>query len=762
MRTLPVFANRRRVIGSLFGLLAIYLLISAIARHDSRQQVVTGIGIGALIGAIALVVVLTHRASGVVNFAAGGMAVYFMYVYYSLRVHSQLLIPPLPNPLALIEGVVDIFGGNVNLPNWPTFIDLHDGKPMSTPLAFFLTLVIAAIVGYVMYLLVFRVLRNSSGLAGAVASIGLLILFQAVLTLRYGDGRQEVPSIVSQRRVEFLGTFAPLGYFQVAIVLIVLASALWAVTRFTRYGVATTAAAQNEKAVMLLGYSPNALAASSWIIGSVLSAVVGVLTAPLVGLTPSVATVLIVPALAAALLGGMSNFGYTTVAAMGLGIMQALITFYASRTWWPQYGSNPSIALPGVYSLCVLVVIIIALLLRGGGLPSRGATGQLRMPRSVTPRHTNVRVLVVSVIGVVGMLTLSSSWRLAVINTVIGVAICLSVVMLTGFVGQVSVAEMGIAGFAAFVMAKIASDHGVGFPIAPLIGIVCAVTLCLLVALPAIRIRGVNLAIVTLAVAVFVEDFVFKAATKGGLAPGVETDAPKIFGLDLGPNHGSSFRPLGDKTSGMLPNPWFGVFCIVVVGIVALFVYQVRRSPTGLRFLAVRANERAAATEGVNVMRTKLLAFAFAGVIAGIGGMLSSYRFGLVTSNYYGAAQSLLFFAFAYLGGLGGVGGALVGGMFFTGGLFSQMTEEWFHVSNQYLGVLGGIGLVLTVVLNPDGVAGKVTEDFNHVRAKLFKGRLGGHHATAPPPTTDAVGAASTNGHVAEAAGEATQSTERA
>ena len=123
-------------------------------------------------------------------------------------------------------------------------------------------------------------------------------------------------------------------------------------------------------------------------------------------------------------------------------------------------------------------------------------------------------------------------------------------------------------------------------------------------------------------------------------------------------------------------------------------------------FLATRSNERAAAAAGVNVSATKLLAFGTAAFVAGIAGALSSYRFGTVNPEYFGGLQSLTFFAFAYLGGISGVSGAVAAGFLVPGGIMFTMLDSVFGIPGEFAPILGGIGLILTAILNPEGIAG--------------------------------------------------------
>jgi branched-chain amino acid transport system permease protein len=435
---------------------------------------------------------------------------------------------------------------------------------------------------------------------------------------------------------------------------------------------------------------------------------------------------MVVPALAAALLGGMTSFGVAVVAGLSLGVAEALVAFYGTQSWFPQYGKGETaIPYPGVFQGLVLVVILLTLMLRGRALPTRGEPSRLRLPKSVTPKHSVPRTMVALGLGIVAMLTLPSAWRLGLINSAIGAMIALSVVVLTGFVAQVSVAQLSIAGVAAFVMAKLAADWGLAFPLGPILGVLVGAVFSLICAVPALRIRGVNLAIVTLAIVEFVQSFVFQLATKGGAQNGVNVGAPRLFGLKFGPLDPTKFRVIGDPRAGLLPNPFFGVFCLIILALVVLMTYRIRRSRMGLRFLAVRSNESASATSGVRTVRIKLLAFFLSALIAGVAGVVSAYRFGSVTPDYFGDVPALTFFAFAYLGGLGGVSGAVAAGLFAPNGIGSIIGTEWLGIPTEYTILMGGIGLVLTVVLNPDGIGPKTVEQNQALWNKYAAGRFG-------------------------------------
>ena len=191
----------------------------------------------------------------------------------------------------------------------------------------------------------------------------------------------------------------------------------------------------------------------------------------------------------------------------------------------------------------------------------------------------------------------------------------------------------------------------------------------------------------------------------------MNVNPPRFFGLKFGPLDKTSFRPLGDSIAGKLPEPLLRG--VLHSGGDSSRPADIQNQTVGNRFavLGRKVEREGVGDVGVSVVRMKLSAFILAALIAGVAGTLSAYRFGSVTSDYFGDIQSLTFFSFAYLGGLGCVGGAIAAGLFVPGGLGTLMSSEWLGIPNQYVTLVGGIGLILTVVFNPDGVAPKVIED---------------------------------------------------
>ncbi|WP_322769448.1 ABC transporter permease [Frankia sp. Cr1] len=682
---------------------------------------VLGLGEGALIGAIALAVVLTYRGSGTVNVATGAMAMYTAYLYTDLRVNGAWFVPPLPNPLALVEGIAGWFGANWDLPNWPTSISV--GGPMSFWPATLLSLGTAAALGYLFHRWVFRPLSSAPPLAKVIASVGVMLTLEAVVVRRFGgDIGPSVPRVLPTGTTHLFGARVPYDRLVLAGLTLLAATVLWAAFRFTRFGLATRAAAGNEKGALLLGISPSRQAGATWVIGTVLAGTIGILLRGLLPLEPTVLTLAVIPALGAALAGDFTSFGVAALAGLGFGMSRSLVTFMETRTWWPHVSGQP---LPGVREALPFVVIVGIMFVRGRSLPVRGSAALARLPFSPTPRGAVPRATVAAAVTAIALCTLSFGWRGAIINSLIGVLLSLSLVLLVGFVGQISLGQMAIAGVAGFAVSKLADGAGIPFPIAPLLAALVAAVFGAAAAVPALRVRGVNLAVVTLAAAVAIEELVFKndwVEGKGGA--GAPVSSPALFGLRFGPN--DPFF-LGD---GKLPSAGFGLALLVIVVLFGLAVSNLRRGTSGLRMLAVRGNERAAAAAGVNVAATKILAFGLSSFIAGLAGAMIGYQYGSLTAPTFDVFTSLTVLAFAYLGGITSVSGAVIGGLLATGGVAFYTTQTVFGVGSEFSLLIGGIGLVLTAVGNPEGIAGALRDT-----ARTADGLLRRHRPAAGPRT---------------------------
>ena len=601
-----------------------------------------GLGAGAVYAALGLGLVLVHRVSGVVHVAHGAVAAYVTYVFVELRSTGDLVLP---------VGRLHLTG---SLSFWPAFL---------------VSLAVAATLGLVAYALVFRPLRAAPALAGLVASVGLMATLQALIVLRFGSSGRPVPPVLPAGPVRVFGSDVPRDRLLLAAIVVAVAAALWAVYRFTRFGLASRATSADRTGVALLGLSPDRLAAANWTVASVLAGAGGILVAPVTGLDPVTTTLLVVPALAAALVGRMVSFAVTVAAALTLGMAQSgILLLQDNYSWIPRSGIRE--ALP-------LVVVVIALAL-GAGARLAGDDPGTRLPRAARPRRVVPAAVVGTVVGAAGIVSLSGQDRMALTTSLIGALVCLSIVLLTGWSGQISLAQMAFAGVAGFSLSRLATDWGIPFPVAPLLAAALAAVAGLLVGLPALRARGVSLAVVTLAGAVVVEEAVFKNVALTGGFGGSRVDSPL------------------DSSSAAFGLLVVGVLAVTTVGLAFL-----RGSGAGRRLLAVRASERAAAAAGVDVTATRLQAFALSAFLAGIAGALLGYQQGQLSYGSFGVFVSLAYLAVAYLGGIAGIAGALVGGLLVPSGLLFTLLDL-----GRWQLLVSGVGLMAVTVLAPGGLTG--------------------------------------------------------
>jgi ABC-type branched-subunit amino acid transport system permease subunit len=640
-----------------------------------------GLGTGAVYAIFGLGIVLEYRSSGVINFAYGALAMFVAYAYLDLRHRGDLLLPvvAIPHRISVFDGGLDTF---------PAFV---------------LALAYAAVLGLLVFFLVFRPLRNAPPLARLVASVGLMIALQAVIVLNLGDdafgiGGQSAGNIFPNEPVEVLGTMVPRDRFYLAALTIILGVVLWALYRFTTFGLATRAAAENEKGAALCGYSSTQLGAVNWVVATMLAGAAGILITPISGLDPTTFTLLVVPALGAALLGRLTSFSVTLIAGLAIGMLQSEVTKLTIEfDWLPKSGLQEGLP---------FVVIIVALVFLGKSIPWRNALVDRSLPAVGRPRHIVLTAFGSLVIGVVALYTLSSSLRLGLIQSLIIVLLGMSLVLVTGLAGQISLAQMAIAGFGGFMFGIFANDLAVPFPLSLVIAGLATAPLGVLVGLPALRARGLYLAVLTLAAAVALDAFLFKNTDFTGGALGRKIPAASIFGIDLN---------IRSSDAQAYPRPEFGVLLLVVVVVVGVALAFLRRGSFGRQMLAMRANERAAIAAGISTPVTKLLAFAGAAFIAGLAGSMIGLSTGNLSGNQFQVFASLLVVALVYIGGIARISGAVIAGIVFAPqGFGPTLLDDWFGIG-RYAVIIGGVGLIVMTIVEPDGLSAAIERGVRRV-----------------------------------------------
>ena len=662
------------------------------------EPVLFGLGNGSIIAALAIGLVVAYRASGVINFGHGAIATYVTYVYVSLTDTGEYPVPPLPNPVAPIEGIFD-----VEILDLPTMISM--GGPMGKVGALIVALFTSALLGLIAHYAIFRPLRYAPVLAKVVASVGIMLFLQAAVVLRFGSRAKNAEPVFPDGTVTVFGVNLGQDRFWLLGTVLVITAGLWALFKFTKFGIATRASAENEQFTTLLGFNADLQAGVSWVLASVLAGLMGILVAPITGVTPLLFTVLLISSLGAALLGRMSSFVIAAAAGVGLGVVdQQLFRIEFEWSWVPDIGIRQ--ALP-------FIVIALAMIVGGETLPSRGALTVARLPEAFAPEITRWRKVGYALLFV-GSLWVTVfapfQFRAGMQNSMIGVILALSLVVVTGYVGQISLMQMALAGLTAFAVGSFGTSAGMPMLIALPLAILCGVGFGLIAALPSLRTRGASLAIVTLASGYAIEEIFFQRPGWFGLTRSTKsTDAPSILGVEFGPN--SEFF-LGDDK---IPTGGFGIFVLILTGLSCVAVMRLRRSRLGEQMLAVRINERAAAAAGVNVAAIKFAAFGISSFLAGLAGALTAYKLGTYGGNSFGIFVSLTVLAFAYLGGISTVGGAITAGTLYAEGIGIIVTDEWLFEVGPYTAYVAGFFLIATAVYNDEGIDGFQRKQFHHV-----------------------------------------------
>jgi sulfate-transporting ATPase len=484
-----------------------------------------------------------------------------------------------------------------------------------------------------------------------------------------------------------------------------LTALLWAWAKYTRVGLAITAAAQNERAVATLGWSPDRLSTLTWTVGGALAGIAGILVGPFTGLTPEIFTLVVtIAALAAALLGGFESFPLTLLGGLLIGVGEAEMTNYQNNVKDVLHVSS----LTGATQAVPFMVILLVLVVRGRALPLRSHVSDV-LPRLGTGVINWPGIIVGTGITLaVTLLWLDNTWATALYISLAAAVFVASIVVLTGFAGQVSLAQWAIGGIGALI-AGLLVKAGLQIEIAILLGILLTIPAGLVFALPALRTRGVNLMVITLGLGFTVSQVIFANPNWIGEPTdnGTLIGKVKLFGIDVNAvDH---------------PHRWAIVSLITLV-LVGLLVANLRRSRTGRRLIAVRTNERAAASLGVSVFGVKLYAFGVASALAAIGGILIGFTANTVTYARYNPFQSINSVGHAVIGGLGYVLATVFSAPNAIGGLGTRVIQDWFGLNQgNWDQLLGGVILFVILICYQHGIADYVSTHMPAGQRRLFE-----------------------------------------
>ena len=449
--------------------------------------------------------------------------------------------------------------------------------------------------------------------------------------------------------------------------------------RRARLGVAMRAVVDDPELVALAGAKPYRMSQTGWALGFMLAALAGVLIAPLVGqtgLTSTQLTLLALNGFAAAVVGRLRSLPMTFVGALILG----LITYYA-QGYLPEH-INAGLAsvltevIPVVFLFVVLLVIPAARLAPAGRLAVRAA------PKVVTARQSAAgAVLLIAVIVVIA--AMAGATALATISQGLALGIVgLSLVLLVGFAGQVSLCQLTFMGIGAFTMGKtLGGDSWWGL----LLAVVVSGAVGALVALPTIRLRGLYLALATFAFGEVMYSAFFDNSS-------VISDGTSIFVGRLR----LPFMSTVSNQAQLIEVAVVAAICAVVVGLV-------RRSAFGRRLVAMSDSPAAFATVGLSSVRTKMIVFSLSAAMAGLGGVFYAGQQGGIGATDVQFIGSLTLLLFVAIWGIRTISGALLGGL--TAAALPVLQTHLPTSLADLTGLAAGIGIVL-LARSPDGILG--------------------------------------------------------
>ncbi|MFF4630840.1 ABC transporter permease subunit [Streptomyces griseorubiginosus] len=546
-----------------------------------------GLSVGSAAALTGVGLIVTYRATGVLNFAHGAIAMVCAYV--------------------LRQWVVE----------W--------GRPLWAGAALTL-LVLAPGLGVVLERLVFRPLSvlGADPAQTLVASIGVFVLLVGGAALLWGQGaRDDAPELVAAD---------PWG--QLAIVL-VLALGVGAVIRWTRFGRELRAVVDDRRLAVLGGIDADRVAAAGWAFGSFTAGLTGVLLAPYVRLDPYGLPLLVMEVLAVAVAARMRSLPVAVLVALTIGVAQSQLTRLHPSGW-----GAPLLQAVGA-NLFVVALLIASLVLPGVG--TRDALPRTATARVPTPPGAWIvaAVLFLLPLGFAGP-DLHTSVQVPALGVVL-----LSLVVVTGRGGQISLGQAAYAGLGALFTALLAAGRLPGLPRLPelaalALAVLLVAPLGLLTGWPAITRRGLALALATFAVGVGVSRFVF---AQPYATSGLTLDRPRGFD--------------GDRA--------YYVLELALLTLALLATHALRRGRTGRALAALRDHEQGASAAGVRVPALKLLAFVAGAALAALGGGMLAMGLRAFDPSAYDPVRSLLWFAAVTVLGADSTLGALAAAALLVG-----------------------------------------------------------------------------------------------
>ncbi len=647
--------------------LVILLALAVLLWQPTLGIVVQGALVGAISALLAVGIALVYRASRIVNFAQGDLGV-------------------VPAILAVLLIAPDRSGGP---PDWMT------GLPYLVALGVGLAAAIA--LGALVQKLFIQRFSRAPRLILTVATIGVAQLLTALALFMprwfgfkdLGAPQLDPPFALT---THIGGVTFDNNDLMVFVVVPLLLGVLAWFLRATRIGIAIRGVAERSDRAATLGVPVGRIQTIVWVITTVLAFATvflrsGVISVPI---GSALGVTVLVRALAAAVIGRMESFPRITAAAIGIGIVEQSIVYSTGRDIY---------VFPVIFAI---IVVALALNRRQRGnrvaddiVSTWQAVREIRPVPSELRRLPEVRAVragmwITVSLGLVALPLLLPAGKLSIATDTAAVAtVAISLVLLTGWAGHVSLGQMAFAaiGGAAggWVTQSLQLDLAVGLLVGGLTGAVVAV----MVGIPAARAGGLTLAVITLSMASATLYWLLNPEFFSWVPRGRFQHDPHIFGWIL----------IDSERS-------FYVLALAVLAVSMAMLRGIRHSRTGRVLIALRENPRAAESYGISATRTMLSAFAFSGFVAAIAGVVYvHHQRGLSTvigGNPFSPEASLRVFAIAVIGGLGSIPGAVLGTVYVFAIQYYMLPEYRFLAT--------GFGLLVILLVLPGGLGAGLAE----------------------------------------------------
>jgi branched-chain amino acid transport system permease protein len=596
-----------------------------------------GLAFGSIAALSGIGLLITYRATGVFNLAHGGFAMFVAYLYFQ---------------------TAGVWG-------WPVWL----AAPLVLGVA-------GPLLGVAAYAAVFRPLHRRAAAPAEllVATLGVFVLLVGVAAVGWGLHGRRAPSLVPTHRVMIAGAGVRSDAVVNLAVVVVTLALLWWVTTRTRLGVQVRAVVADRRLAELCRVDADRVAALGWAVGAAFAGLTGVLLAPQLSLTPYGLTLVVLETFAIPVVARLSSLPIAVAGALLIGVGQSeLAQVHVRSTDWAS-------ALQSVQSNLLAVVLLIALLLLPklhelGGDAGVAASFASRLVRLRSVRRRAVERAAAGALLLSPLLypgdVLRDAQRVPALALVF-----VSIVVLTGYSGQVSLGHGAYAGLGALLFARL--SHSITELPALLAGMIAAGIVGFLTGYPAIRRRGLFLALTTFAVGVTVSRFVFQEPV---FTSGIDVRRPSLLGLSLA----------GDRV--------FYAFELVCLAVGLLVVHNLRTGRLGRALVAMRDSEEGARAVGIDLRALKVFVFTVSAALAGLGGGLLAQAILAFSPNDFDPVPSSLFWftAVVVFGADSAAGAVAAAGLVVAVGAVTGAAEAAF--------VPVGV-LALLLGRMPGGVAG--------------------------------------------------------